>query len=285
MGCASSKAPTASRDEAGEAGAPAFQPVQQSPRRPQSPPQPSPPPANVQLQHSNVVPPQPAWDPTAGDAALALWLASRCSQCEVNEANPGHAWCTQCYNRYAATSRTTLCAICMTGPLSPGHELCRACYAAQEGEDDEGSSEVSDDGGGTGLLGHLWPLLGGGGDDGGWRRAGQSASSASTMNGARLANGSVATVVGVGGGDGCLTRQQLAALPCRKFLGESDALQDDMACCTICQIEYEEGDELHMLPACSHTFHAACVGEWLFKKSATCPLCLRDVREDLRLAA
>ena len=41
------------------------------------------------------------------------------------------------------------------------------------------------------------------------------------------------------------------------------------------------GDELSILPACAHTFHAACVARWL-KDKPSCPVCMRDCRQDVR---
>ena len=73
---------------------------------------------------------------------------------------------------------------------------------------------------------------------------------------------------------------QLSSLPRRAFLGGRDALKGEEAECSICQEAYEEGDELSTLPCC-HTFHAGCVSRWLAGKHS-CPVCMRDVRQDLR---
>jgi len=40
-------------------------------------------------------------------------------------------------------------------------------------------------------------------------------------------------------------------------------------------------EELSMMPACAHAFHAECIETWL-KDKATCPVCMRDVKEDLK---
>eukprot|EP00899_Mesostigma_viride_P026455 jgi/Mesvir1/6995/Mv09134-RA.1 len=42
--------------------------------------------------------------------------------------------------------------------------------------------------------------------------------------------------------------------------------------CVVCLVEYKEGDQLRELPACSHSFHVACVDTWLATHS-TCPTC------------
>ena len=74
----------------------------------------------------------------------------------------------------------------------------------------------------------------------------------------------------------------LSSLPSRVFLGPTDALQGDDAECSICCIEYEQGDEICLLPACMHAFHPACIQSWL-RSNATCPVCMRDVLEDLQV--
>ena len=80
-----------------------------------------------------------------------------------------------------------------------------------------------------------------------------------------------------------LTGRQLSSLPQRTFLGPRDALTGDDAICAICQCEYEEGETIDIMPACAHTFHGECIRTWLKSKS-TCPICMRNVKEDLRRA-
>eukprot|EP00798_Chlamydomonas_sp_ICE-L_P015686 gene15686-21793_t len=41
--------------------------------------------------------------------------------------------------------------------------------------------------------------------------------------------------------------------------------------CTICLIEYEEGDPIRQLP-CKHMFHKLCIDVWMQRRS-TCPMC------------
>ena len=50
-------------------------------------------------------------------------------------------------------------------------------------------------------------------------------------------------------------------------------------CCVICldDIDIWGTAKLGTLVACTHTFHHACVAEWL-QRSVYCPLCRRDVR-------
>lgn len=49
--------------------------------------------------------------------------------------------------------------------------------------------------------------------------------------------------------------------------------------CTICLDDYEIGDKLRCLP-CGHAFHANCIAKWLIERSATCPLCNKDLYEE-----
>lgn len=48
-------------------------------------------------------------------------------------------------------------------------------------------------------------------------------------------------------------------------------MDQDRYRCAVCLCEYEEGEELKILP-CLHRFHAECVDTWL-RNSATCPVC------------
>ena len=47
--------------------------------------------------------------------------------------------------------------------------------------------------------------------------------------------------------------------------------------CAVCQCEWEEHDEVRVLP-CGHQFHTCCIDRWLSKHKACCPLCKADVR-------
>jgi hypothetical protein len=71
------------------------------------------------------------------------------------------------------------------------------------------------------------------------------------------------------GGDGKRGKQA----PGVPSLHPADALIDTQ--CSICLCDYEEGDSLTLLPACRHTFHAACIDVWL-AQHVRCPLCLFD---------
>jgi len=62
--------------------------------------------------------------------------------------------------------------------------------------------------------------------------------------------------------------EAVAALPTLSW-GEQGA-EAEGGCCSICQMDYEEGEMLMLLP-CAHRMHAPCAREWLLKWSKRCP--------------
>jgi len=47
--------------------------------------------------------------------------------------------------------------------------------------------------------------------------------------------------------------------------------------CPICIIDFEEGDDLRLLPCeGKHIFHQECVDPWLLELSSSCPICRHD---------
>jgi hypothetical protein len=53
--------------------------------------------------------------------------------------------------------------------------------------------------------------------------------------------------------------------------GDPDS-QFDQDSCVICLCEFENGDNLMVLP-CGHEYHTECINPWLLKKSSKCPIC------------
>ncbi|KQK23214.1 E3 ubiquitin-protein ligase Os03g0188200 [Brachypodium distachyon] len=46
--------------------------------------------------------------------------------------------------------------------------------------------------------------------------------------------------------------------------------------CAVCLAEFDDADELRILPACCHVFHPGCIDPWL-AAAVTCPLCRADL--------
>ncbi|XP_057529063.1 E3 ubiquitin-protein ligase RING1-like [Amaranthus tricolor] len=46
----------------------------------------------------------------------------------------------------------------------------------------------------------------------------------------------------------------------------------DDSSCSVCLTEFEDGDDLRLLPKCSHAFHVSCIDTWL-RSHKNCPLC------------
>lgn len=47
--------------------------------------------------------------------------------------------------------------------------------------------------------------------------------------------------------------------------------------CSICIDDFEDGEEILVLPKCGHGFHTMCIKPWLTERSASCPLCKTSV--------
>ncbi|KAJ6337976.1 hypothetical protein OIU76_007618 [Salix suchowensis] len=61
----------------------------------------------------------------------------------------------------------------------------------------------------------------------------------------------------------------------KKFQGNENGAQHEQQC-HICLVDYEEGDEIRVLP-CSHEYHMSCVDKWLKEIHGVCPLCRDNV--------
>lgn len=248
--------------------------------------------------------------------ALARYLSRLCEQCEAAPANEGFAWCQSCYQQRQRSPPPQACALCFATPANPGFQWCEGCYQQRHGGGrgyggpGYGRPGYSGPGyGGRGYGGPGYDASGGppscslcaaapanpgyhwctgcylqqshagqSGNGGQGGSAGQGSSAAPPENASYEELLAWEETRCAGAPPKGMTRGQLATLPRRTFLGARDGGDAE---CAICQIEYEEGDDLCILPACAHTFHFACVGRWLGEKTS-CPVCMRDVRQDLR---
>ncbi|XP_062164311.1 RING-H2 finger protein ATL80 [Alnus glutinosa] len=68
-----------------------------------------------------------------------------------------------------------------------------------------------------------------------------------------------------------LKKKILKSLPKLTFTAESAAKLSSSEC-PICLSEFAAGNEILVLPQCSHTFHVACIETWLGLHSS-CPSC------------
>ncbi|XP_018860644.1 RING-H2 finger protein ATL80-like [Juglans regia] len=68
-----------------------------------------------------------------------------------------------------------------------------------------------------------------------------------------------------------LKKKILKSLPKLTFTTES-AAKFSSSECAICLSEFTHGDEILVLPQCSHAFHVACIETWLGSHSS-CPSC------------
>ncbi|CAI5464285.1 unnamed protein product [Closterium sp. Yama58-4] len=71
-----------------------------------------------------------------------------------------------------------------------------------------------------------------------------------------------------------LAQATINALP-RVAYSTKSPLRRGEDMCAICQLEYEEGEELLLLPPCHHSYHEACVLQWL-GRNKVCPVCKEE---------
>lgn len=61
-----------------------------------------------------------------------------------------------------------------------------------------------------------------------------------------------------------------------KFLKEKHAKDIVGGDCPVCLSVFVDGDEVKLLNACKHSFHATCIDTW-FKTQPNCPVCRNPV--------
>ncbi|XP_021736031.1 probable E3 ubiquitin-protein ligase RHG1A isoform X1 [Chenopodium quinoa] len=66
------------------------------------------------------------------------------------------------------------------------------------------------------------------------------------------------------------------SLPVKAYTKSTKIQSEEVAQCYICLLEYEEGDDMRILP-CHHEFHKKCVDKWLKEIHRVCPLCRGDI--------
>jgi len=77
------------------------------------------------------------------------------------------------------------------------------------------------------------------------------------------------------------SRKSLQELETKQFIaGDVDLERSEGPLCVICLLEYEDGDDVKVLP-CGHEFHSECVDLWLGKHNRTCPTCRHDITKRL----
>jgi len=72
-----------------------------------------------------------------------------------------------------------------------------------------------------------------------------------------------------------LDRETIANIP-TKIFHKNEANKDTDKECSICLTEFEEGEEIAILP-CLHRFHKSEIFEW-FKRQKTCPIDKTEVK-------
>ncbi|XP_019156218.1 PREDICTED: RING-H2 finger protein ATL52-like [Ipomoea nil] len=57
---------------------------------------------------------------------------------------------------------------------------------------------------------------------------------------------------------------------------KGDGVVIDGSDCPVCLSEFQEDENLRLLPKCSHSFHVSCIDTWL-KSHSNCPLCRSNI--------
>ena len=70
-----------------------------------------------------------------------------------------------------------------------------------------------------------------------------------------------------------LSQETLGRMRTVKYSSTSGEVAEEK--CTICQVEFEEGEDVLLLP-CKHVFHGECIAPWL-EENKCCPVCKHEL--------
>ncbi|XP_062222415.1 RING-H2 finger protein ATL8-like [Phragmites australis] len=82
---------------------------------------------------------------------------------------------------------------------------------------------------------------------------------------------------GAAGANKGVKKEVLRSLPTVTYISDRSKAAEEGAEadeCAICLAEFEDGQDMRVLPQCGHGFHAACVDTWL-RAHSSCPSCRR----------
>ncbi|XP_009145730.1 E3 ubiquitin ligase BIG BROTHER-related [Brassica rapa] len=71
-----------------------------------------------------------------------------------------------------------------------------------------------------------------------------------------------------------LSADTIASLPSKRYK-DGDNQNGTNESCVICRLDYEDDDDLILLP-CKHSYHSECINNWL-KINKSCPVCSAEV--------
>ncbi|PSS04953.1 RING-H2 finger protein [Actinidia chinensis var. chinensis] len=74
-----------------------------------------------------------------------------------------------------------------------------------------------------------------------------------------------------------LDKRHMVALPTSTYANSNLLHSQASSTCTICLVDFFDGDRMRVLPHCDHQFHVACIDEWLLSHSS-CPMCRHQLQ-------
>ena len=79
-----------------------------------------------------------------------------------------------------------------------------------------------------------------------------------------------------------LSQAQFDSLEEIEFRAIEHMDDDGERVCSICLIDFNNGEKLIQLPICKHLFHGECVKRWL-QENSLCPYCRSDIKNSLEI--